>query len=210
MRGRLFSYLVVFFLLGLGGAIPTILSPTPCWGSESGEGPVVFSLDVKDEPLGEVLKKISKATGYEITIATEYTKIPITARLQGVGVEKGLNRVLKDFNHALVVIDAEKKISVKVYGFFSGPRPFKALPMEGKNNQLVQQQEIDQRDLEVIPPEHPGEKGVTQAEIDAERALQGEAVLDLEVIPPDRPGERGLTRREIEAARRSYKEESSP
>jgi hypothetical protein len=90
MRGRLFSYLVVFFLLGLGGAIPTILSPTPCWGSESGEGPVVFSLDVKDEPLGEVLKKISKATGYEITIATEYTKIPITARLQGVGRKRFL------------------------------------------------------------------------------------------------------------------------
>jgi len=168
-------------------------------------------LDIKDEPLGEVLKKISKATGYEITIATEYTKIPITARLKGVGVEEGLNRLLKDFNHALVAIDAEKKISVHVYGFSPGTRPFKALPMEGKNNQSVQQQKIDPRDLVVIPPDRPGEKGVTLREIEeARRSSKHESSPDDVVIPPEHPGERGVTLREIEEARRSSKHESSP
>jgi len=58
----------------------------------------VFSLDVKDEPLGEVLVKISKATGYEITIDTGYAKFPITASLKNVTLHEGLRRILGRLN----------------------------------------------------------------------------------------------------------------
>jgi hypothetical protein len=57
---------------------------------------------------------------------------------------------------------------------------------------------IDPLDLEVIPPEKPGAKGITERELIALHQQQNRMdPLDFEVIPPEKPGEKGITEREL-------------
>ena len=191
-RRWLFRYLGVFLLLCLG-AISTILSPMPCIGSESGEEPAVFSLDVKDEPLTEVLNKISKLTGYEIVVAGRWAYLPITVSIKNASIHEALNRVLSKFNHTIVLDDIQKKVVVSIYDPGVTPRQQKAIVS-------TRQKEVGPEDVEVIPPRKPGERGVTQRQLEAMQKSQKTIdPLDIEVIPPQKPGERGVTQRQLEA-----------
>jgi len=197
MRGRLFSYLLVFFLLGLGVMISTVLTPNPCLGSESGEEPTVFSLDVKDEPLIEVLNKISKLTGYEIAVTGKWTYLPVTLSIKNAPLHEALNRVLSKFNHTIVIDDLQKKVVVSIYD----PG---VTPKQQKDRVFTRQKEIDPLDVEVIPPRKPGERGTTQRQLEAMKKSQATIdPLDVEVIPPRKPGERGVTQRQLEEMKKS-------
>jgi hypothetical protein len=80
-------------------------------------------------------------------------------------------------------------------------------PGQGVTTKSAIPREMGSPNLEVTPPEKPGESGVTQqAEIEA--AMRASKMIDpqdIEVLPPDKPGERGITRQEIEAAMRASK-----
>ena len=176
MRGRLFSYLVVFFLISLASMSPTILSPNPCWGSDSGEGSAVFSLDADQKPLGEVLQQISEATGYEITIDSEYAKLPITVSLKNVSVEEGLRRILGKLSRYMVIDEAEKKISVRIVD-----------AEVKKTTAISSQKKVDPLDVEVIPPQEPGGRGITVRELEEMNKRQANTDRrDLKLIPPER------------------------
>ena len=191
-RRWLFRYLGVFLLICLG-AISTIFSPMPCTGSESGEKLATFSLEVDQQPLGEVLQEISKATGYEITVDKEYAKQPITVSLKNVTVEEGLRRILGKLSRYLVIDEAEKKISVRIVD-----------AEVRKTTATSSQKKIDPLDVEVTPPQEPGERGITQRELDEMNKSQANIdPRDLEVIPPQEPGGRGITQRELEEINKS-------
>jgi hypothetical protein len=223
MRGRLFGYLTVFFLLGLGWAISTIPGPTPCWGSESGEDPLVFSLAVQDVPLGEVLKKITKVTGYEITIDAEYAKFPITASLKNVTLHEGLRRILGKLSKYMIINDAEKEIAIRIVGpdtrgngagnimgkAMSGQKKDGSINSDTQrelNSMSSVQNKVDPRDIELVPPENPGEKGLTLRELEAMKAGKPRIdPMDIELVPPENPGEKGVTLRDIEQKKSAEK-----
>jgi hypothetical protein len=161
-------------------------------GSESGEEPTVFLLDVKDEPLTEVLNKISKLTGYEIAVAGRWAYLPITVSIKNASIHKALNKVLSGFNHTIVVDDSKKKVTLTLYDPGVTPR-------QQKDIASTRQKEVGPLDAEVIPPQKPGERGVTQRQLEAMRKRQATIdPLDIEVIPPQKPGERGVTQRQLE------------
>ena len=191
-RRWLFRYLGVLPLLCLVSMIPTILSPNPCGGSDSGEERATFSLEADQQALGEVLQQISKTTGYEITIDSEYAKQPITVSLKNVTVEQGLRRILGKLSRYMVIDEAEKKISVRI------------VDAEVKKTTAIRSpKQVDPLDVEVIPPQEPGGRGITQREL--EESNKRQATIDpgdLEVIPPDSPGGAGMTARELEALTR--------
>jgi len=50
------------------------------------------------------------------------------------------------------------------------------------------QEKVVPLDMEVIPPENPGEKGITARELKQNEANQKQVdPLDMEVIPPENP-----------------------
>ena len=196
MKGRLLSYLVLFSLLCFGGSILTILNPMTCIGSESGEEPTVFSLDVRDEPLIEVFNKISKLTAYEIEVSEHWAHLSVTASIKNASIHEAFNRVLRKFNHTIVVDDLQKKVVVSIYD------PGPATIQQGRII-LSRQEEIDPLDVEVTPPQECGERGITQREVDEiDKSQANIDPGDLEVIPPDSPGGAGMTARELEALTR--------
>ncbi|MEA3359987.1 MAG: hypothetical protein U9R17_11370 [Thermodesulfobacteriota bacterium] len=171
------------------------LFPLPCWCANKEPKTVVFSLNVKDELLKEALKKISKSTGYEITVSENWENLPVTAQFKNETVEDGLNRLLRGLNHSLVIEDTEKKISIKIVSRSSNIQATEhtALPN-------YPQKQLDPGDIEVAPPKNPGERGLTQRELDAIIAAQEKIDPgDIEVIPPEKPGDKGITQRELDA-----------
>ena len=197
MRGRLFSYSVVFSLLCLGVAVLTILSPVSLWASEKDSEVHVFSLDVRDEPLIEVFDKISKLTAYEIEVGEKWAHLPITASIKNASIHEAFNRVLRKFNHTIVLDDLQKKVVVSIYD----PG---VTPKQQKDRVFTRQKEIDPLDVEVIPPRKPGERGTTQRQLEAMKKSQATIdPLDVEVIPPRKPGERGVTQRQLEEMKKS-------
>lgn len=171
-----------------------------CWGAENAANSPLFSLEEKDVPMAHVLEKISAATGYEITVDQEWADLPVTAKLRDLTLEEGLKRLLKGMNYALVIDDKEKRISIKIQDTAQNTMLIKH-EQRGETNQRdpVRRVKEDPQDLEVIPPEGPGELGITERELEVVQAQREEVdPLDLEVIPPDHPGERGITQRELD------------
>jgi len=184
--------LVVFFLVSLANMSPTVLSPSLCLGSESGAELATFSLEADQQALGEVLQQIAETTGYEITIDPEYAKLPITASLKNVTVYEGLRRILGKLSRYMVIDEAEKKISVRI------------VDGQGKKTTAIgSQKKVDPLDVEVIPPQEPGGRGITQGILEEINKSQVNIDPgDLEVIPPESPGGKGMTARELEALTR--------
>ena len=190
-KKRSYNSLVVLIFLPFWMTLQTDINSCYCWGATISSNAPVFSLNIKDEPLIKVIEKISEATGYDIAIDEKWSGLIVTASLKDVSIHESMREILKNLNHVIVINDTEKKLSVIIYGSIE---PDKI------------QKKIDPLDLEVIPPKNPGERGVTQRELNAMKANEPKiAPLDLEVIPPNNPGERGVTQRELNAMRMKIK-----
>lgn len=60
--------------------------------------------------------------------------------------------------------------------------------------------QTDPGTIEEVPPVRPGERGITQAEMETRARAADDERLDpsrIEVVPPIKPGERGLTQEEL-------------
>ena len=201
-RSLLIYYLGVFLLIYLG-AISTIFSPMPCVGVESGEKLATFSLEVDQQPLGEVLQQISKATGYEIAVDSELAQLPVTASLKNVTVHEALRRIFGKFSKYMIIDDVEKKISINMV-----ETDGKKIGAGKMSDQVgVLGKKTDPMDVEVVPPDEPGERSFTRREVEELRARQGKIdPMDIEEVPPVNPGGKGFTPREIEAIRSTHQE----
>lgn len=90
------------------------LSNSPSSASEIDPGEKLISLTVKNEPLGDVLYKISMATGYDISLDNKWQNYRVTASFEEVSLHKGLKRILKDLNNAIIYV-SNKKIRIMIY-----------------------------------------------------------------------------------------------
>ena len=76
--------------------------------SSSAADEELISLAVKDEPLGDVLYKVSMATGYDISLDNKWQNYRVTASLKKVPLNKGLKRILKNLNSAIIYVSSQK------------------------------------------------------------------------------------------------------
>ena len=74
-----------------------------------------LSIRVSNEPLREVLKKISEASGYEIRFNTEFADEKISIQLDNVNLNETLARVLKAYNHMSLWDDANHIVTLLIF-----------------------------------------------------------------------------------------------
>jgi hypothetical protein len=103
--------LITFFFLAM---LSLILPISSAGGNESSAGDELISLTVKDEPLGDVMYKVSMATGYDISLDNKWENYRVTASLEEVSLHKGLNRILRNLNSAIIYVSS-KKIKIIIY-----------------------------------------------------------------------------------------------
>ncbi|MFO7554011.1 MAG: hypothetical protein R6W88_02290 [Desulfobacterales bacterium] len=108
---RHYTALMILLLL----AMLSLIFPIPSSaGNESKAGDELISLKVKDEPLGNVLNKISVATGYDISLDDKWRNYRVTASLEEVSLHEGLKRILRNLNSAIIYVSS-KKIQIIIY-----------------------------------------------------------------------------------------------
>jgi hypothetical protein len=90
------------------------LAGTSADDSKKGPGDEVISLILRDEPLGDALKKISTATGYEFDVDERWQNYPVTASLEAVSLHKGLKSILKNTNN-VIIYGPDRKIKIVIY-----------------------------------------------------------------------------------------------
>lgn len=93
----------------------SLYSPPISWSSDCATG-ATFSLNVQDEPLGSVIRKISTATRCEIVVHGDYLEDSITVSVQDTDVIGGLRKVLRSYNHSLIEDKESRKINILIFG----------------------------------------------------------------------------------------------
>jgi hypothetical protein len=112
-----------FLVLCFGIALLGDLEPRLCFGAEKGSRNLPFSLSATSEPLDAVLEKISKASGYKITINEGWKNKAVTVRLENVTVEEGLKTLIEALgrpSHLLMFDESQKKIEIVMIPGTSG------------------------------------------------------------------------------------------
>ncbi len=76
----------------------------------------VVNLDVANEPLGQVVRRIAHQTGYNIVILEDWKKVSISGKFVNVPVDAFFRRALKGRSIFLTVDEKRKQIIVRAVG----------------------------------------------------------------------------------------------
>ena len=108
---KVLSYTLVFILFLLCLRINIIQQAI---GAESQDEPHI-SLKVKNQPLGDVLKKISLDTGFKFKLNDKWSIYPVNASIENMSLHRGLKLILRGLNH-VIIYESDKSIKIVVYG----------------------------------------------------------------------------------------------
>ncbi len=144
---NIYLFLVFLFLMLPVGSIA---------GSRANDGDELISLTAENEPLGDVVNKISVATGYQIILDHDWRNYPVSVALEKVPLHKGLKRILKDLNNVIVYV-SRKKIKIIIYDKIS--------PVAGPSANPIQRLPVTQQPSYHPPaPEIPDSQALEKAE----------------------------------------------
>lgn len=201
------AYWIVIVLLF---EAPSILSSGPSLLHAAGHnGAPAFSLDARGVPLGEVLKKISDDTGYQITVDSEWTGWPVSGSFKNLPVNLGLRRVLSNLNHSIVFNEADRRIAIVIKSspddetLKAAPAPLAgdSHPSRESNPRTAPSEDSTRlQDNPAAPPEEAEPAGHAQGQA---KAPAGDRIKvdpdDREGTPPREPARKAATSRDIRA-----------
>ena len=75
----------------------------------------IISLDVKNEPLGEVLEDISIAASCQFSIDESWEDYPVSAVFESEPLHRGLKKIFRNVNNA-VIYGADRTVKIIIYG----------------------------------------------------------------------------------------------
>jgi len=175
-----------------------------------------ISLDVKNEPLGDVCDKISKASGYNIIMMDpKWADLQVSVSAKNEPLLDVLKNMLRTKNLALISDEASKDLTIWLVDKSLLKQP-SSQNGNGENKSDFPPDNVDPEtfeellekygaeNIEILPPTEPGEKGVSYAEIQKvlnrnQQALDQMSPYEIEVLPPNKPGEKGVTMAEMSA-----------
>jgi hypothetical protein len=159
--------------LSFGWTILWGLAPLLCAGAEVSSKHAPFSLSASNERLDAVLEKISKASGYAITINEGWRNKVVTVRLENVTVEEGVKSLIDALgrpSHLLLYDRTQKKIEIVMIpgGFGSSEsstrseppsRPLRQIGPSSPERTTPQVRPVPRRTRQrVMPPPSPPEE----------------------------------------------------
>ena len=113
------------------------------------------SIKADNKPLTQVLEEISEASGYTIKFDEEWGNEPVSLSLENKPLDKALNRVLANLNHAVIWNEAEKKISIFIIGKTGSGKSISSYPSkvsgEGQSVSGTRRSKTSNRSLQRRP-----------------------------------------------------------
>jgi len=144
---KVLSYTLVFILFLLCLRINIIQQAI---GAESQDEPHI-SLKVKNQPLGDVLKKISLDTGFKFKLNDKWSIYPVNASIENMSLHRGLKLILRGLNH-VIIYESDKSIKIVVYGKVDS-RETDSYPIQPFSSQIQDNQQEPAPSLESSPEE---------------------------------------------------------
>ncbi|PKN30064.1 MAG: hypothetical protein CVU64_05095 [Deltaproteobacteria bacterium HGW-Deltaproteobacteria-21] len=185
---------IAVLLVMLLGLFVTVF---PCEAKENHAGANLISMDIENEPLRRVLKRISESADHEVTVSENWADMELTIRLDSVNLEKALKQIIVALgkpSHVILTDSSKRKTEILICA--DGPGRIE----KGKDARVRHLgNEVLSQDVEVVPSAEPGERGITESELN--HLLSKNKQLDfrnMEVIPPEEPGQKGVTEEELE------------
>jgi hypothetical protein len=184
------------------------LTPGVSWVYAAGEQSRTYSLEARNEHMGEIIQKLAEMSGYEISLDPDWEAMPVSVSMRNVTLYEGLNQLLSRLNTAIVIDAGEKKCSIMIFESFVDHQSISVAASDvefnsASANEHMQKSSssedtIDPLDMEVLPPLTYGEKGITVREL-AELEKNQNQLDDenREIIPPAKSGKKGITAREL-------------
>jgi hypothetical protein len=159
--GTLFNNRKSLYIFPCGIFLINILL-LPCFGIETGYAEPVFSITTINEPLYNLLAKISKSTGYKIEMKKGLKNKSLTANLNKFTLEEGIRaifRIIEEPNYAIVIDDSMKKVEIRVFNASSDNSSIRTNSPAEHQQRQKERTVIDAGvtpdfiDNEVMPPE---------------------------------------------------------
>lgn len=142
---RALSYALVFVLSFFSSPIHTIHN---AMGKVPAAEPYI-SLNVKNKPLGEVLKKISADTGYTFKLNDQWRGHMVYVSLENMPLHQVLKRILGRLNHT-IIYESDKSINIVIYGE-ADSRKHNQFPVQSFPSQIQQYQQEPEPSPEPSP-----------------------------------------------------------
>jgi len=108
-----------------------------------------ISLNVKNQPLGDVLMKIGRETGYQIKLNGQWSDYPVHALLEHVPLDQVLKRILGRLNHT-IIYESDKSINIVIYGE-ADSRKTDTYPVPSFSSQIQNYQQEPESSPELSP-----------------------------------------------------------
>jgi hypothetical protein len=182
------KFLTILWISGLlhGSLVLHGVTLPLCWGAEMENG-VVFSLAVNNERLDDVLEKISKVSGYEITVNEGWRSKTVSARLENVTLEEGLKVIMEELgrpNHLLIYDRGRKRIEIVL---------LTASPSKSESTTKVELPASLSRQKQIVPPTPERSKSVARPSLRRirERSLRPP-------VPPEKTSDRAVPEEEAD------------
>jgi len=141
---------LVFVLSFLSTNVNTIHN---AMGQVSAEEPYI-TLNVKNKPLGDVLKKISEDTGYKFKLNDQWSGYSVYASLENMPLHQVLKRILSRLNYA-IIYESDKSINIVIYGE-ADTRKINQYPIQSFSSQIPKYPQELEPSPE-LPPEKAGD-----------------------------------------------------
>ena len=127
------KWLIVSLITVLTGLYLNSLIPNQgTYASEKPLDETVFSLHADNEPMSNVLEKISKDSGYKIVIKPDIEDVPVNIQLSDVTLHEAIRRIFQNYNHVEIWDDVEKKLELYIWGAKGAP-----VSISGKKRKFV-------------------------------------------------------------------------
>ena len=97
------------------------LLAAPAMATDAHNEPV-FSLTANADPLGDLLQDITRQTGYQFTLNSQWADHPVSAAITNVPLEQGLKRLLRSLNHT-IIWESDRRIIITVVDKVDPVRP---------------------------------------------------------------------------------------
>jgi hypothetical protein len=176
-------------------------------GATAGEiGPAQeprITVDLTDVAISRAAALVGEQAGLEIKVIGLRNDRSISVRLHNMRLHDALDRVLHQLNYTVEWHD-DRRAVIRILGDV----PLELESPSGIGGSFVDHTasvfDIPDQNLEVLPPEHAGRKGVTLHDIErARESFENMVPVGSELVPPELAGERGLTRAEVESLTQS-------
>lgn len=123
-----------------------------------------ISMNVKNKPLGKVLEELQLSTGISFSLNIEWKDIPVSVTLNKTPLDKGLKRMLTNYNSIVIYNTRENSIQIRTLGKVEPSAASKAPPgvvyRPEPPPEIVEEAEPPDAGTEETPPEVPGVPGL--------------------------------------------------